>query len=66
VKLGFAVYAANLFTAYAMSGDVVVARYWREPIRDASSALRSSLKTGKRPEKDWTKTGKDWTSSLVF
>jgi hypothetical protein len=28
------------------------------------SVWKSGLKTGKRPEKDWTKTGKDWTSSL--
>jgi len=32
----------------------------------ANSALRPSLKTGKNPEKDWTKTGKDWTAVLVF
>ena len=30
------------------------------------SALRSSLKTGKRPEKDWTRTGLLKTAVLVF
>ena len=30
----------------------------------ASSALKSSLKTAKRLQLDWTKTAKDWTCSL--
>ena len=37
-------------------------KWWGEGVVD--SALKSSLKTAKRLQLDWTKTAKDWTCSL--
>ena len=39
---------------------------FKNTISTVPSVCKSSLKTAKRPQPDWTKTGKDWTSSLVF